>query len=145
MRTVRCSGRRGEGEWGGGVCVCAQLGVCVQGGVYPGRGVRPGGCLYRKVFAWCGVCLKGCLPWGCLPTRGVYPEGCLPRGPGGCVYLSMHWGRHPPVDRIIDTRLWKRYLSSTTLRTVKICGEYTIYIQLNAEVCTETATLTSLE
>ena len=32
----------------------------------------------------------------------------------------MHWARHPPVDRILHTRLWRHYLSATTLRTVKI-------------------------
>ena len=61
-----------------------------------------GGCLPRGG----GGCLLGvCLPMGCLPGGGVYP--------------SMHWGRHPPsVDRILDTHLWKYYLAATSLRTV---------------------------
>ena len=44
-------------------------------------------------------------------------------GGGVCpgVYPSMHWSRHPPtppVDRILNTRLWKYYLAATSLRTV---------------------------
>ena len=35
----------------------------------------------------------------------------------GGVYPSMHWGRHPPpVDRILETCLWKHYLSAIMLR-----------------------------
>ena len=42
---------------------------------------------------------------GVCPERGVClgvsSRGCLPIG--GCVYSSMHWGRHPPpVDRMTD-------------------------------------------
>ena len=54
-----------------------------------------------------GVCLwslGGCLPlvpWG-VPASG--PGGCLPLVPGdGGAHSSMHWGRHPPVDRMTDT------------------------------------------
>ena len=52
-----------------------------------------GGCLPR------GVCLVGCLARGCLPG------GCLADAP-----------QPPPipVDRILDTRLWKHYLSATS-------------------------------
>ena len=76
-----------------------------------GGGVCPGACL----LCWClprgvcpgGVCpVRGCLPsegvsaqWGGVcPVRGVCPEGL-----------------HPPMDRILDTRLWKHYLSATTV------------------------------
>ena len=46
-----------------------------------------------------------------------------------CVYPSMLWAGGvctsaywdiPHVDRFLDTRLWKHYLSATTLRTVKL-------------------------
>ena len=37
-----------------------------------------------------GVCPGVCLPWGCTPPP-------------------------PPVDRILDTRLWKHYLPATTV------------------------------
>ena len=89
----------------------------------------------------------GCVPSaavaarGCLPGRDVWPGGCLPMGVSASVYTDagIHTplpGRHspgvwpggmcipacteahPPVDRILDTRLWKHYLSATTLRTV---------------------------
>ena len=66
---------------------------------------------------------------GGLPAQGVSAQGGV--CPEGCVYPSMHWEwgvsapvyagiHHLPVDRILDTRLWKHYLSVTTLRTVKI-------------------------
>ena len=41
-------------------------------------------------------------PGGCL-HRGVWLEGCLPRG-----VCTFH-----PEERILDTRLWKHYLSAT--------------------------------
>ena len=78
-------------------------GVCL-GGVYLG------GCLPRGVSAWrdvCpgGVCLGEVSAWGCLP--GGLPRGCLPVFPGR-VYTSSS------VDKIVDTRLWKHYLSTTS-------------------------------
>ena len=48
--------------------------------------VEGGVCL--GVSAWGGICLEG----------GVSPGGCTP----------------PPVDRILDTCLWKHYLSATS-------------------------------
>ena len=61
----------------------------------------------RGVSAQRGVCPGRCLPGGCLPRESVSTQGdvgvsaqgvstqeggvCL----GGCVYPSMHWGRHP--------------------------------------------------
>ena len=53
---------------------------------------------------------------GCLPGRGVWPEGGVCPGQ---VSDPVHAGIHTPsMDRILDTRLWKHYLSATTLRTV---------------------------
>ena len=67
------------------------------------------------------VLSSGRLGGGCMPRvgvcLGVHPRGCLPRG--GCVCL----GRRclpgdvylpPLVDRILDTCLWKHYLSATS-------------------------------
>ena len=43
------------------------------------------------------------------------PKLCLLPGGGGAwsggVYPSMHWGRPPLVDRILDTYYWKYYLA----------------------------------
>ena len=64
--------------------------VCLPGGCLPARG-----CLPAK--GWVSACQGGY-----LPARGV----CLPRG--GCAMGGV-W----PVDRILDTRLWKHYLSAT--------------------------------
>ena len=71
------------------------------------------------------VCCSGCRGVG-VSTRGVSAHGGVCLGWGvypsihwtGVWYPSMHWG--VSVDRILDTRLWKHYLSATTLRTVKI-------------------------
>ena len=101
MRTVCCSSHL----LGGGVCPWGCLpttGGCLPatGECLPARGVSasqgvsacPGeGCLPRRVSACHG---DVCLPVGCLPARGMF-------------------GR-PPLDRILDTRLWKHYLSSTS-------------------------------
>ena len=52
-----------------------------------------------------GFCPGGCLPGGVSAQRGVSAWG---------MYPSMHWGRHPPVDRMTDR------CKNITLRTVKI-------------------------
>ena len=39
---------------------------------------------------------------GGVPAEGVVPAGGSVPAPGGGVYPSMHWGRHPPVNRITD-------------------------------------------
>ena len=52
------------------------------------------------------VCSGGCLLWG-----GVCPWGVW--------YPNMHWGRHPPVDRITDA-CKNITLATTSLRPVKI-------------------------
>ena len=49
-----------------------------------------------------GVCSGGCL------LRGVCSQGCIPACPPS------------PVDRILDTHLWKYYLGPTLLRRVTI-------------------------
>ena len=85
MHTICCSGRL----LGGG---CLSRGVSVLRGCLPWRGVCPEG---------------GCLPRGCLPGGSLPAGGCLPSLSGEEVS-----GRHPaPVDRILDTRLWKHNLS----------------------------------
>ena len=61
----------------------------------------PVGCVPSAAVAVCwgvsalGVSAHGgCLPMGgCLPKGGVCPWGAYP---------SMHWGRHPPVNRMTD-------------------------------------------
>ena len=46
---------------------------------------------------------------GCLPARGgVCPSPCWVTCLGGCLPQSM-------LDRILDTCLWKHYLSATTV------------------------------
>ena len=54
--------------------------------------------------------------------EGYVPGGCLPEGVSaweGGVYTPRPRGRHPPppVDRILDTRLWKHNLSSTIVHS----------------------------
>ena len=46
-----------------------------------------------------------------LPARGYLPGGCLLVCPGGI------W-QTPPVDRILDTHLWKHCLSATLQRVI---------------------------
>ena len=125
-----------------GVCfwgVSALGGVCSWGVSAPegwwvsaSGGCLLGGCLLRDMSAWgcllqggvislrgvcvCsqgGVCSGGCLLWG---------EGCLLRGRGVCSwggvwYPSMHWGRHPPVNRMTN-RCKNITLGTTSLRPV---------------------------
>ena len=66
-------------------CVPSAAAVAVSVGGVSARGWLPG-----------GGCLGGCLPKGSVCLGGV----CL----GVCI---------PPVDRILDTPLWKHYLSAT--------------------------------
>ena len=77
----------------------------------------------RSLTVCCSLFLGGGVSalGGCLLPGGLLQWGVsAPRGRG--VYPSMHWGRHPPfpppVDRILDTRLWKYYLGPTSLRPV---------------------------
>ena len=90
------------GAWSpGGVClVSRRRGVClVLGGVCSGGVPGPR-----------GVCSGGvCLVPGCAWSGGV-SQHALRQTP------SPH-----PVDRILDTRLWKYYLGPTSLRPVNIC------------------------
>ena len=58
--------------------------------------------------------LGGVCPGGSARGGGGVFQHALRQSPLG-VYPSMHWGRPlPPVDRILDTRLWKHYLSATS-------------------------------
>ena len=82
-------------------------------------GCRDGG-VCQGVSAQGGVCLGSVCPGGCLPG-GVSAQGvCLPRGLSARrVCAPVHAGIHPPHKQN-DKRLWKHYLSVTTLRTVII-------------------------
>ena len=95
-------------------------------------------CVWKTAISSNNWYPQECIPVGCVPSAAVavceggdvWPGGCLLAGicPGGClpgmsahgvstqgVYPSMHLGRHPPpVDRILDTCLWKHYLSATS-------------------------------
>ena len=65
------------------------------------RGVSAQGGVYPSMHWVGGVCIPACTGWE------VCPSAC--------------WDTHSPVvNRIIDTRLWKHYLSATTLRTVNM-------------------------
>ena len=107
--TVCCSLLPGEGgsAWSGGVSAprgCLLRGVCSPGGWWclPGLG---------------GVCLPG--RGGLVPGGG---SACLVRGgvwcPGGVSQHALRQTASPPVDRILDTRLWKYYFGPTSLRPV---------------------------
>ena len=89
MLTVRFSGRLTEGHVY--MRVFAQLGCVCPGWVSAQGGCLPGGLSAQRLSAKGVVCLEGGLPV-CLGIRG----GCTP----------------PPVDRILDTRLRKHYLSA---------------------------------
>ena len=106
-----CSGgcllQRGGGAWCEGGC---QLwGECLLWGV-PG----PRGCLLWGVCLVWGVSALGGVPGlGVVCSEGV----CLVRG-GGVSQHALRQTPSPPVDRILDTRLWKYYLGLTSLRPV---------------------------
>ena len=86
--------------------VCSRGGVCSQGGVCSWGMSAPRGWVSAR---------GGCLLPGVSAPGGVWSGGVC----SGGVYSSMHWGRHPPpVDRILDTHLWKYYLGPTSLRPV---------------------------
>ena len=59
------------------------------------------------------------IPVGCVPSAAVAVWGCLPRGAsaqrrGGVVSSrgGVYPSRHPFLGRILDTCLWKHYLSA---------------------------------
>ena len=91
--------------------MCTACALTVSPSMLGGGVTAPGGgCLLWGVSAPGGYLLLGgsahrgsVCSWGVSAPRGVYP--------------SMHWGRHPPVNRILDTRLWKYYLAPNF-----ICG-----------------------
>ena len=81
-------------------CSSRLLGVSTQGVLSRGfaGGVCPGGLSGEGVSAQ-----GGCLPWG------VFAQGVIP----ACTEADTS-----PVDRILDTHLWKYYRAATSLRTV---------------------------
>ena len=86
-------------------CVLSDA-VAVGGeGIWPGVSAR-GGCLPG------GVCLGGWLRGECLPQ---------------CMLRYTHPQCTPPVNRMTDRHLWKYYLATTSLRTVKIAPSRTDY------------------
>ena len=108
----------------------SRRGVCSGGVSAPGwcllQGVSARGCLlWGDVYSWggvCsgGVCSRGCLLQGMSTPGGVCSGGCLLQG-GVCSwgwYPSMHWGRHPPVNRMTD-RCKNITLATTSLQPVK--------------------------
>ena len=104
---------------------------CIPVGCVPSTAVAARGWLPRRGVSDQGVSTRGgCLPSGVsaegMSAQGVYPSSehvlgklgvCIPACTGQ-VGVSACWDTHPPVDRILDTRLWKHYLSATMLRTV---------------------------
>ena len=52
------------------------------------------------------VCCSSRLGW-CVSRRVSTAGMCVPRGSaqGGCVYPSMHWGRHPLVNRMTERQV----------------------------------------
>ena len=89
-------------------------GVPGPGGVCSGGVCTRGVCSRGDVCTWSwGGLLQGCLFRGCVCSRVcTWSQGgvCSQWGvsaPGG-VYLPRH---SPPVNRILDTRLWKYYLA----------------------------------
>ena len=125
-----CLARGVPGHGGqGGVCLARGVpgrGVSAPGGVPGPRGVPgPGGCLFWGVSAPGGCLVLGGVPGpggvcsgGCAWSGGCLVQGvCLVWG-GGCIQACTEADTLPPVDRILDTRLWKYYLGPTSLRPV---------------------------
>ena len=108
-------------------------GVCFQGGCLLPVGLLGGGrfCLFRGVCLVWGVSAPGecvCSRGGVCSLGGSACSGewgvvCLLQGcvsaPGGCIPACTEADTLPPVDRILDTRLWKYYLGPTSLWPVK--------------------------
>ena len=87
---------------------CSRGEVSAPGGVVCSGGVYSGGCLLLGDLLLGGVCSREGVCW----QGGVCSRGCLLLGGRELVADTS------PVDRIIDTRLWKYYLAPTSLRTV---------------------------
>ena len=93
--------------WGRGVSSPVHAGIHTWG-----RGVS------SPVHA--GIHTTGGLVYAGIHTLGVCPSAC--------------WDTPPsPVDRILNTRLWKHYLSTTTLRTVTINGQGIIRVSFGCK------------
>ena len=126
MRTVRSSSRLPGGR-----------GVC-QGGVCPG-GCLPGGGVSAPLHAW--ICLpRGYLPqcmlgYVCLGgmSAPLHAGICLPGG--GVVCPSACWDTHTPPCEQNDRQVYKHYLASITLQTVKsyLSGPFNAFPQRKVE------------
>ena len=99
---------------------CLVWGVSAQGGVWSWEVSGPRGVWSRGVLALGGVWSQGDV-WSrgvCLVPGGVSGLGGVST-PRGVWYPSMHWGRHPPVNRMTD-RCKNITLATTSLRPVNI-------------------------
>ena len=103
MRTVRCSSRLP----GGGGCL---PGVSAWGGLPSGVSAGGGG----------GVCQGGWVVSARGEWGGVCPGGVSQHalGRGGCLPQCMLAYTPLSLDRNLDTRLWKHYLSATQLHFI---------------------------
>ena len=64
--------------------------------------------------------------------------------PGTGVYPSMHWGRHPPVNRMTDRQVYKYNLRKLRLQTVKITVKFTFFADASWRCCIVTSAMTYL-
>ena len=93
---------------------CIPVG-CVPPAHWPHLVVRGVVCMLEGgMHARGGVCMPG--------EAHSCPEAvCMPRGWGvhtrwrACWGVGAVWDTHPPMDRILDTRLWKHYLPTTAV------------------------------
>ena len=116
----------------------SNAGVCFRGGsawsrggLLPGGLPSPGG--LPGPGGWClpgprGVVCSG----GCLLRRGLPGLGGSARGGGWCVPACTEADTLPPVDRILDTRLWKYYLGPTSLQPVTIIAKYSFQTRMHS-------------
>ena len=120
-----------------GVCFPGE--VCSVGCLVGGRVSAPGGSAPRR-----GVCLLqggvwsrgGCLLGGVSAPRGgsVCSRGVSAPG-GGVSQHALRQTPSPPVDRILDTHLWKYYLGPTSLRPVMKVKHFRVTISTQLKYC----------
>ena len=108
---------------GGCVCLggCLLLGGLLLGGVCSEGCLLLGGCLLPGgVCSWGVSAPGGCLLWGLCLLQG---RVCFQRvsAPGGW-HPSMHWGRHPPVNRM--TNRCKNITLATTSLSIFFCFKF---------------------
>ena len=96
LTASRSISQGGMHAWGGGACVPGRH-ACL-GGACTGGHACPGDVCLGGHACLGGGCSRVCVPRGhaCMPSRACVP--CM-----------------PPVDRNLDTRLWKHYLPTTTV------------------------------